>query len=258
MIAGTSVGALNMVLLLNNNPNIWTYIWRCEIEDNILYFNERSFKENFKQISNIFTHHTSKYLNPFANKLNKKDIYSNKLIDLKVGIFSRDGLKSIIDNYIDLNNIKKSKKSLYVCATKIPNKEATYFNLKDCKSHDEVCKILLASSAIPGVFKHETINKFNFIDGGLSNNLPIKPLIDEGCDLIITSPLHGLKGSTEDFRVNKQEWKNTTFIELIPEKSMGGHLGVLDFSRANARVLMSDGYSEQKDIIEAISKLVNK
>ena len=51
---------------------------------------------------------------------------------------------------------------------------------------------LLASSCIPGIFKPIIIDNQMYVDGGILNNFPIEPLLDN-CDYIIGSSCNNLQ-----------------------------------------------------------------
>ncbi len=54
----------------------------------------------------------------------------------------------------------------------------------EIKSSGTLTDYITASCALPFIFKPVTINKIQYVDGGLLNNLPIEPL-EEKCDKII-------------------------------------------------------------------------
>jgi hypothetical protein len=54
-----------------------------------------------------------------------------------------------------------------------------YYSLSSKRSNQLVDGIV-ASSAIPGIFRHKNINGSNFCDGGIRHVVPIKPAIDLG------------------------------------------------------------------------------
>ena len=55
-------------------------------------------------------------------------------------------------------------------------------------------KVVRSSMAFPGIFTTSTIGKYNFIDGGTRDNLPVKVLKDMGADVTI-----GLSFKLDDY-----------------------------------------------------------
>ena len=95
-------------------------------------------------------------------------------------LFSRTGLLQIIDKYVDLSKIKSSSKQIYVTSYNTQKMFAQAHHLNK-RSIDEMKKLLCATSAIPVAFQPEDINGDIHFDGGLLDNVPIKPLIKEKC-----------------------------------------------------------------------------
>jgi len=54
----------------------------------------------------------------------------------------------------------------------------------EIKSAGPLIDYITASCALPFIFKPVTINKVQYVDGGLLNNLPVEPLVEK-CDTII-------------------------------------------------------------------------
>ena len=76
----------------------------------------------------------------------------------------------------------KSGKELYVTATNIESGECEYFKINDVLSDMEK---LRATSAIPIMTKPVKINGKYYLDGGVSDSIPIKKCLELGCDKII-------------------------------------------------------------------------
>lgn len=76
----------------------------------------------------------------------------------------------------------KSGKELYVTATNIESGECEYFKINDVLSDMEKFR---ATSAIPIMTKPVKINGKYYLDGGVSDSIPIKKCLELGCDKII-------------------------------------------------------------------------
>lgn len=203
-ISGSSVGSLNMVLFEQEDQSLSEEIW-----------------------SNITP---EQFLDAELN-----------IADFKDGIMSRDGLLSIIDNKVNLDKVIESKRVLYATVSKYISEnsikaEAEYLSLNRC-SKDRIKDILLASSAIPYIYKPVVIDGIKCRDGGLSDNIPIKPIYDLGIRNIIVIAL------SPDVNLHEERFPGAEFLYIKPGMSLGDILrGTLDFNGYNAAVRMQTGY----------------
>ncbi len=205
-VSGTSVGALNLILFAYNDLKLAEKIW-CEISP-----------DSFLEVS-------------------------PEMIDFKEGLVSRKGLTDILDNYIDMEVIRKNERTLYVNATDFgksdtDNGTSRYF-LLNYKASEEIKKILLASSAMPVIYSPVMIGNNVFRDGGITDNLPIEPLYIEGIRHFIVV---GLSTETE---INYERYSDAEFLFIKPEKSIGEFWnGTLDFTSKGAKIRMEIGYMD--------------
>ena len=118
--------------------------------------------------------------------------------------------------------IKNSDKELYACAYNVDKERPEYFKLNDC-TEEEIKDRVLASSAIPHMFKPMLIDGMRYSDGGIHSplysknnidNVPIAPLRNYECDLIIVVYL-----SNKD-KVNKKGFEDAKVIEIYPSSSL--------------------------------------
>ncbi len=72
---------------------------------------------------------------------------------------------------IDFEKLEDLPKRVYVCSLDIRSGETLYF------SKGDLVPILLGSCALPGIFEPVAYNKYLLVDGGITDNLPVKPLI---------------------------------------------------------------------------------
>lgn len=219
VVSGTSVGALNATLFSLENYENCKRIWKDKIKEKILLKNENHKSKNEK-IFNFFL--------PFQIKFAflVKDLIKN-------GFFSRDGLLDII-NSIDISQLRECKKTIYATCTEVPSGKAISFKLNNRNTND-MKKILLATSAIPGVFKIEQIDGKTYYDGGLTDNVPKTPLIMEGCTHHI---IIYLKNDVTDLPNNEK-------IIISPSKDLGNIIsGTLNFETSKISELIALGYKD--------------
>ncbi len=96
----------------------------------------------------------------------------------KMGIFDLSKLEKEILNLIPHNDFSQLRIPLSVCVSNIGK------GVPEHLQNGDLAKAVTASSAVPVFFKPVKINGDLYLDGGLMNNLPIKPL-RKTCDYII-------------------------------------------------------------------------
>jgi NTE family protein len=96
------------------------------------------------------------------------------------GLLSIDGLKKILTHYLPSDSFSSLKIPLTVGATDLKRGRVEYF------SHGELVDALLCSCCVPAVFNPHRFNGALYVDGGVLDNLPSKPLRDT-CEVIIGS-----------------------------------------------------------------------
>lgn len=96
------------------------------------------------------------------------------------GLLSLDALGTELTRYMPENSFESLRIKLVVAATNLEAGAVTYFH------SGPLIPALLASSCVPAVFKPVTIGNTLYVDGGITDNLPAKPL-RELCPLVVGS-----------------------------------------------------------------------
>jgi NTE family protein len=96
------------------------------------------------------------------------------------GLLSIDGLHDVLLKHMPPNSFESLKIPLTVCATDIKRGRVEYFR------KGELIPAILSSSCVPAVFDPYRFNGQLYLDGGILDNLPVKPIYDD-CDVIIGS-----------------------------------------------------------------------
>ncbi len=94
------------------------------------------------------------------------------------GLLSMDGFKEVMHKYLPENSFGSLKIPLTVAATEIRLGKITYFN------SGELISSVIASSTIPALFNPMILDGHVYVDGGIMDNLPVRPLVGK-CDFII-------------------------------------------------------------------------
>jgi len=86
------------------------------------------------------------------------------------GLLQISGLIKILSSHLHAKTFEELKIPLFVSATNINNGKVVYF------SRGELLDPVIASASIPVLFKPVIINNSYFVDGGVLDNFPIRPL----------------------------------------------------------------------------------
>ncbi len=136
-----------------------------------------AFNVNINTIANIARNLTLAQITTF--KLNK------------TGFFTADPLKDILIKYLGEVNIEDATIPLSIVATDLTSGEEVIFT--EGPLADAVC----ASASIPGVYIPMRLNGRILVDGGIVQNVPIRPLKAMGAGVIIASQLGGVRAYEE-------------------------------------------------------------
>jgi NTE family protein len=96
------------------------------------------------------------------------------------GLLQINGIIKILKTSLHSKEFKDLKIPLYVTATDLNNGRAVYF------SDGELFEPIIASASIPVLFQPVKIDDISYVDGGVLDNLPLKPIEDK-CRILIGS-----------------------------------------------------------------------
>src|SRR6478735_4852598 len=96
------------------------------------------------------------------------------------GLFKMDGLTALLKKHIPENNFSALKMPLTVATTDIRKGVVHYF------TKGELIPAIVASCSIPAFFHPVVHNGGLYVDGGLTDNLPVLPIRDQ-CDFVVGS-----------------------------------------------------------------------
>lgn len=96
------------------------------------------------------------------------------------GLLKMEGLQALLTKQIPENTFESLKIPLTVAATEIRLGQIRYF------SSGELAPAVISSCSIPGIFDPVHFNDHLYVDGGLLDNLPTRPIRDK-CDFLIGS-----------------------------------------------------------------------
>lgn len=99
------------------------------------------------------------------------------------GLLQISGIERILRENLHADKFEDLKIPLYVTATDLNNGKAEYF------SEGNLLNTVIASASIPVLFKPVIINNTYYVDGGVLDNIPVKPIEDK-CDFLIGSSVN--------------------------------------------------------------------
>jgi len=251
-VSGTSIGALNGALFLLDDPKVWDETWNDADFDSFLHKKDKDEtdkpKKTIKDLSGIL----KKSLAKLEDDWDKSSSMSDFLLKQNLSMFSQEGLRNVIEKHVDFKKISKDKTNLYACAYNIDLLEPEYFHLnkRDEKTAQD---ILLASSCIPFMYEPVEIGQYRYMDGGIKSpfykkenidKIPVKPLYDEKCDIIIVIYLN--HEDKIDFDPYKKILGNPDIIEIYPTMSLEDFkgTGTFDFTQSNLEERFELGYHD--------------
>ena len=223
-ISGASIGAINGAIIaqgdLDRLEDLYNHI---KLEDIL----ELSDKNKIESNEDIFS---------------AKNMYKIMREIIKEKGISNIALRKTLDKYLDVNKLYKSKIDFGLVTFDMENKNGIELFKNDIKK-EEMIDYLLASAAFP-IFKPQEIKDTKYLDGGISDNMPISLLLKKGYDNIIVIDISGMG------RIKRNVYKGGSFKIIKPREDLGS---TFDFNHDNISKNIKLGYL---DTMKSFHKLV--
>lgn len=183
------------------------------------------------------------------------------------GYCSREGILKLMNRELNLQHLSESTLPTYLSVTHAapalhsennrfdsamaslnqdPSERTGEYLLVNGRSAEDIQKILLASTAIPLVYDPVEIDGQLYRDGGLFDNVPIRPHLETGIkNLIIVrcSP----NQQCDPYLLSQAD----SLLEIAPSADIGSLLtGTLDFDGRNAMYRLQLGYFDTLRTVE--------
>ncbi|MDD4494393.1 MAG: patatin-like phospholipase family protein [Eubacteriales bacterium] len=225
-VAGTSVGALNGALIVQNEIDKAYSLWHDIQPSMVINFSEDDASED----ENSSKESKSKFgtLKKLQRIIKERGIDINPLIEL-------------VNINLDEEKIRKSDIEFGLVAVDLTDRKPLELYKEDIPE-GKLADYILASASLPG-FKLKYIDGKIFMDGGLYNTLPINMVKNKGIKDIIVIRTFGYG------RIRKIDTTGLNIIEISPVENLGP---ILDFRSDLARKNLKMGYF---DAVKAIKKL---
>jgi len=191
-------------------------------------------------------------------KVTNADIYGLGLDRLKVdrlGLFSLQDIYEQLSKEITLSEIRNSKITGYATVAKL-KKETLIEQVMLHRMEKEVLHLnnfidphraVLASASIPVLFGSTTIDGETYVDGGAKDNCPIKPLLEQNCNVILAVPIDGR------FKSKDYQKDNICLIDFEPQLLFHKiPFDILDFKPIFVKDKAEYGYLMGKFMLEKL------
>lgn len=244
-ISGSSIGSLNAAMLAQKDMKKMEEVWNL-VRPKDIFSSDEDVEGIIEQIVEAFAG-VREYLASDALTDYLQHADGN-------GFCSREGMERILDENISLDMIRQYEKKIFVSTTKIQDgiPLAEYHVLNE-QTDERMKKLLLATSALPVIYDAVDIEGSLCWDGGVADNVPCKPLEEEGIrDFIV------IRHSQAYVKLEKLKDTQGNKIEICPSHSVGEFLdGTIDFSHEGIQYRMALGYYDGLTIFQELERIEN-
>lgn len=298
-VSGTSVGALNGALFSTGDFELAQAIWEKQINEEVILTPKHLKTPEFAELLENALKESEEWIMDLP-ELPKVKALPRQLLKIitgkqsvlhtlekvleqplaasvfwllrqmaKRGVFTREGLIQIVRQNRILPRVRNSMIPCYVTCYNIKSHSAEYFQLQEY-TDEQMLELLLASSALPFIFPPVDYNGTKYWDGGLKDNVPIRPLYDLGYRKLLVVHLdqqdnHLFYEETPVFQkqmctpFNKDHvcYRDAVLVHFYPQKSLSGFRGTLDFNPQTIRRKVEQGYNETKKRLERVNDIVS-
>lgn len=154
-----------------------------------------------------------------------------------LGLVGIEHTSSLLKKFFPEDRIEHLKIPLTITATNFSEGKIVYFN------KGPLISSIQASCCIPGIFRPIMIDGQMYVDGGILNNFPVEPLMNN-CDFIIGSSCNHLKpvtsitnlsslvGRAGLMTINKDMEQKAAFCNVLIEPKGMGEIRTFDMKKA--------------------------
>ena len=252
-ISGVSVGALNSLLFLQGDYDKACDIWLHVDQGDFTCFNGAQLRKLVQDLVSFY-HIPAKVVVTWFSHFAASPLCSE---EMSSSLFSQDRLKEIIHNYIDSSLVLKNlqQKEIYSALFSIP--AGPYYPSWANRSFEQLKGLVLTSAAIPMVYSIRSFDGRLCVDGGLADNIPVKPLLHNYDHILV---IHLSPKEREQKSWNKAikdaDISNKHFYHVYPSvpECMSSRMDMLTVNSKVTSYRMELGYQDAK---EQLQKLIS-
>ncbi len=223
-VAGTSVGALNGALICMGDIDRAEHLWKTISYSKVM------------DVDDEYMGHL------FARDLEPemlKEVLQKTLRILGEGGTDITPLRHLIEENIDEECIRNSPVEFFSCTFSVTDRKELDVDMKQVPE-GQMKDMLLASSYLP-VFKNEKLHGKKYMDGGVTNVLPVNALLGRGYKDVILLRIFGVG---HEKKVDIPE--DVNIYEISPQVSLGS---ILQFDAGKSQRNMRTGYFDAKRLL---------
>jgi NTE family protein len=156
----------------------------------------------------------------------------------RAGLLTMDGLKDLLLQYMPEDDFKALKIPLTIAATEIREGAVHYF------TDGELVPAVMASCSIPALFSPVNYRGGLYVDGGVLDNLPSKPL-KPSCDFLVGSDCNHITGDFDAknikvvlertilMAIGANTLSGKALCDVLVEPTGLGHYGAFEIAKAH-------------------------
>ncbi len=229
-IAGTSIGAINGAMMVQDDYDLLERIWFNVNSHELFDIDEKAIAD----LKNLNLHEIN-----FSYLLHQsREILNNRGLDTSK-------IRILFDTYVDEEKIRKSPVDFGIVTVNLTDKKPVEL-FKENIPEGKLTEFLIASANLPA-FRIEEVDGKKYLDGGFYNNLPIGMLVNKGYKDIIAVRTMAVG------IVRKVRNKDVKITYIQPaDGSLGSMLEALDFNRERADELIKLGYYDTMKVFKKL------
>jgi len=226
MVAGTSVGALNGAMVVQNDIDRAYAIW---------------YELNPAKVIQATENELARYINNGFKGESFLDFVKSMRKVIHEGGLDVAPLEQLVKSVLDEERIRKSPTGFGVVTVDLTRRKAVEIYKEDIPQ-GQLADYVIASASFPA-FKRTIIDGRAFIDGGFYNVLPVNLVSGRGYkDIIVIRTFgFGMKRYVDESNLN--------IISIAPAVKLGS---TMDFSNATARRNLKMGYEDACRVLEKL------
>ena len=228
-ISGTSVGALNGIMMVQEDlekaRQIWLNIRFSQVMDVDDEAMRRMFQGDLKRDN----------LRAIAASI--QEVMANKGFDVTP-------LRKLMEEVVDEEAVRAARRELFIVTYSLTDRQELELRARDLTGDGEIRDMLLASAYLP-VFRSEKLGGKRYTDGGVWNAVPLSVLVDRGYRDIIVIRMNGI-GRERNVKIPK----GANIYTISPDRDLGS---ALNFDAEQSSYDMRLGYYDAQRLLYGLS-----
>lgn len=162
-VCGTSIGAFNGAMLACHKEKELLKFWSSASIGEILEFDKRYLKKKQNKEYDLSYIWLS---------------FKNKIHIIKSFGISIKGLEKVLEDYLDVEKLLKSKMDFGLCTIRLHDLKPLYV-FKEQMNPKKIYDYILASCYLPFFHMEKKVDNHYYLDGGFYDNTPLNMLIEK-------------------------------------------------------------------------------